>query len=214
MNITFRVVFTLALVFSISACASQPELKKGATTAFTTVKDGVGRGVGGVKSMFKGKGGGSRKNNRQKAADIAARYPKTEAPHTIMVKPVAQGRLTSGFGFRLNPAGIPIPKGHKGVDYVAPKGTAIYAADDGVVVRKYVSKSYGKYIKIQHENGFSTAYAHMSEFVNGVEDGGSVKRGQKIGEVGSTGRSTGNHLHFELMHNGKAIDPFFARPLN
>lgn len=213
-NRAASVVFVIATISLASSCVKKNDIKSGASTAFSTIKKGVGKGVAGVKSLTGGKLGSTRKNNRAKASEIASQFPQSQFPNTILSKPVATGTLTSGFGFRLNPAGIPIPKGHKGVDYSAPEGTAIYAAGDGVVVKKYVSSSFGKYIKIKHENGFTTAYAHMNQFADGVGEGTTVSKGQKIGEVGSTGKSTGPHLHFELHYNGKAIDPFFAQPLS
>lgn len=203
----------LAVALLISSCVTRQEIQQGATKTFANVKKGVGSGVKSVKSMRNGKLGNKRKTNRMEAFAIAAKFPKNEMPHTMLTKPVADGRLTSGFGFRLNPAGIPIPKGHKGVDYAAAEGTPIFAAESGTVVRKYVSKSYGNYLKIEHANGFTTAYAHMHEFAKGVEEGDKVVKGQTIGSIGSTGKSTGPHLHFELHYRGKAMDPFFARPV-
>jgi len=209
-----KVLIMLVSVSSVNACVNQKQIKGGASTTFSAVKNGIGKGVDGVKSLTKGSLNSTRKAKRQKAFGIAAVYPETEVPHTILTKPVAEGTVTSGFGFRLNPAGIPIPKGHKGVDYFAPVGTEIYAAESGVIVRKYVSTSFGKYIKIEHANGFATAYAHMDSFEEGMAEGVAVSKGQTIGTVGSTGRSTGPHLHFELHYFGEQIDPFFAKPLS
>jgi len=141
--------------------------------------------------------------------DFATKFKASEVPNTLMKKPVAEGRLTSTFGFRLNPSGIPLPKKHKGIDYAAPEGTAIYASGDGIIDKKYVSKSYGNYIRIKHANGFSSAYAHMQKFADGISDGSSVKRGQIIGAIGTTGRSTAAHLHYELLYQGKPVDPLF-----
>jgi murein DD-endopeptidase MepM/ murein hydrolase activator NlpD len=126
-----------------------------------------------------------------------------------MKKPVATGSLTSGHGYRLSPTGVPLPRNHKGVDYAAPPGTPIYAAGDGTIVKQYESKSYGYYIRIEHDNGFFTAYAHMQAFADGLGIGKMVKKGQIIGSVGSTGRSSGPHLHYELIHNGQFLDPLF-----
>ncbi len=139
-----------------------------------------------------------------------AQFKSTEAPHTLMTKPVATGTLTSGYGFRLSPTGIRLPKKHKGIDYKAPVGTPIYAAGDGVVIAKRVSTSYGNYVKISHDNGFSSAYAHLDGFAPSLERGTEVKRGQVIGYVGNTGRSTAAHLHYELLYRGKRVDPLFA----
>lgn len=144
------------------------------------------------------------------ANKIAARYPVSQMPHTMMKKPLASGSLSSRFGYRPDPKGTSVPRLHKGVDYAAPRGTAIYAAAEGVIDKIYVSNSYGKYIRIAHENNFHTAYAHLNAFVDGLKKGTRVTRGQIIGQVGNTGRSSGPHLHFELIHAGKFIDPLFG----
>lgn len=115
-------------------------------------------------------------------------------------------RISSPFGKRRHP----IKKRwiiHWGVDYAAPKGTKIYAGGDGVVqVAKY-NGGYGNYIKIRHNSEYSTAYGHMWKFAKGIRPGTRVKRGQVIGYVGSTGLSTGPHLHYEVIRNGKRINP-------
>ena len=87
--------------------------------------------------------------------------------------------------------------------------TAIFAAGDGVIEKLYVSSSFGKYIKIAHKNGFSTAYAHMDTFGEGLATGSRVTKGQVIGTVGNTGRSSAPHLHFELHYGNRTIDPLF-----
>ena len=143
--------------------------------------------------------------------DFATRFKSNEVPNTLMTKPVAKGRLASTFGFRLNPAGVPVPKNHKGIDYAAPEGTAIYASGGGVIDKIYVSKSYGNYIRIKHNNKFSSAYAHMQKFADGLSKGSSVKRGQVIGAIGTTGQSTGPHLHYELLYQGKQVNPLFKQ---
>ena len=91
------------------------------------------------------------------------------------------------------------------MDFAAPRGTPIYAAGDGVIEMKQRYKGYGKYIRIRHANGFKTAYGHMSKFNKTL--GGRVKQGKIIGYVGSTGNSTGPHLHYEVIKNGKRINP-------
>ena len=168
----------------------------------------------GVTKLRSGGSGGNGKQNRilssNRAAEIAAQFPTDQVPHTLMKKPVAEGRLTSGFGYRLSPTGIRLPRKHKGVDYAANTGTPVYAAGDGEIVKLYVSKSYGNYIRIKHDNGFETAYAHMQAFAEGLDEGSTVSRGQQIGAVGNTGRSTAAHLHFELKYNGNFIDPLLG----
>jgi len=144
---------------------------------------------------------------RVAAAGQNHRTPKAKPPpHRFMIKPVAAGRLTSGHGYRLNPLSAK-PKKHNGIDYAATRGTEVYAAGAGKVVNMYRSKSYGNYIRIRHANGYSTAYAHLNNFASGIKVGSVVEQGQTIGAVGSTGFSTGNHLHFELIHKGRFVDP-------
>lgn len=115
-------------------------------------------------------------------------------------------RISSHFGRRRHPIYKDI-RTHWGVDYPAPKGSAIYAAGDGVVeVAKYRS-GYGNYIRIRHNGEYSTAYGHMNGYARGVKAGTRVKKGQTIGYVGSTGRSTGPHLHYEVIRNGQRVNP-------
>ncbi|WP_250295784.1 M23 family metallopeptidase [Wolbachia endosymbiont of Oedothorax gibbosus] len=115
-------------------------------------------------------------------------------------------RVSSKFGNRKHPV-----RGktafHKGVDYAAKLGTPIYAAAEGVV--EYIGKNggYGNYIKIKHKNEYSTCYAHISRFSGDIKLGSKVKQGQVIAYVGSTGVATGPHLHYEVIYNGKHIDP-------
>jgi murein DD-endopeptidase MepM/ murein hydrolase activator NlpD len=140
---------------------------------------------------------------------VSTKFKSNEVPNTLMKKPVANGVLTSKYGYRLSPTGTPFPKKHKGIDYKAKEGTAIYASGSGTIEKKYVSKSYGNYIRIKHANGFSSAYAHMHHFAKGLAEGTHVKRGQIIGAVGTTGRSTGAHLHYELLYHGEPVNPLF-----
>ena len=95
--------------------------------------------------------------------------------------------------------------GHKGMDIASGKGNPVIAAASGTVVKSYLSSSYGNYIVISHGGGLMTAYAHMTRRLVSVGD--TVAAGQQIGTVGSTGNSTGNHLHFEVYENGTAVNP-------
>ncbi len=148
-----------------------------------------------------------RPNERLAAATQKHRTPRAKPPaHNFLTKPVATGRLTSGHGYRVSPLGTK-PRKHNGVDYAAAKGTEVYAAGAGIVERIYRSKSYGNYIRIRHADGYATAYAHLHSYAKDITRGAIVKRGQTIGTVGSTGRSTGNHLHFELIYKGRFVDP-------
>ena len=126
------------------------------------------------------------------------------AKKLLMKTPIDGARLSSGFGMRKHPIRGYMKK-HKGVDFAAPKGTPIYAAGDGVIEMKQRYKGYGKYILIRHANNFKTAYGHMSKF--NKTPGGRVKQGKIIGYVGSTGNSTGPHLHYEVLKNNIRINP-------
>jgi murein DD-endopeptidase MepM/ murein hydrolase activator NlpD len=96
---------------------------------------------------------------------------------------------------------------HEGIDLVAPVGTAVYAAADGLVVGAAPNGRYGNWIRIEHGSRLATVYGHLSAFAPGIEPGETVVRGELIGFVGSTGRSTGAHLHFELLNDGKPVNP-------
>lgn len=116
------------------------------------------------------------------------------------------GRLTSAMGMRIDPINGGNAS-HKGTDFAAPRGTPIYAAADGVVNMAQWYSGFGQFVRLDHINGYQTAYAHMNAIADGITPGTRVRQGQVIGYVGSTGRSTGNHLHFELEINGSIADP-------
>ncbi len=128
------------------------------------------------------------------------------AKRLLMKTPIDGARLSSGFGARKHPI-LGYRKAHKGVDFAAPRGTPIYAAGDGVVERANRFGSFGNYIRIRHANGYKTAYAHLKGFKSGMRNGVRVEQGDVIGYVGTTGRSTGPHLHYEVHLNGKAVNP-------
>ena len=148
---------------------------------------------------------------RYKTADGSVDYYNSNGlvlKRTLDRKPMEfrSARISSRYGWRRHPI---LKKRilHSGVDYAAPKGSRIYASGDGVVRRAEWAGGYGKYVVIRHNSEFSTGYAHMNSFARGIKPGVRVKQGQVIGYVGSTGRSTGPHLHFEIIKNGKKIDP-------
>ena len=122
----------------------------------------------------------------------------------LLRTPVDGARLSSGYGQRKHPI-LGYTKMHKGVDFAAPTGTPIYAAGNGIVDFAGRKGSYGKYIRIRHGNGYATAYAHLHRI--SVRTGARVVQYQTIGQVGSTGRSTGPHLHYEILYNGKQVNP-------
>ena len=123
----------------------------------------------------------------------------------LMKTPINGARLSSSFGMRKHPIDG-FNKMHKGTDFAAPMGTPIMASGDGVIVRARWCGGGGNCIKIKHNSTYSTVYAHMSKFANGMKAGRRVKQGQVIGYVGSTGKSTGPHLHYEVIENGKKIN--------
>jgi murein DD-endopeptidase MepM/ murein hydrolase activator NlpD len=98
-------------------------------------------------------------------------------------------------------------KMHKGVDFAAPRGTPIYAAGEGTIEKIGPFSTYGNYVRIRHNNSIKTAYAHMQGFAPGLRDGAHVRQGQVIGYVGVTGRSTGPHLHYEVLVNNSQVNP-------
>lgn len=123
----------------------------------------------------------------------------------LMKTPINGARLSSHFGRRRHPV-LGYTKMHKGTDFAAPRGTPIYAAGNGVIERASRWGSFGHYIRIRHANGYKTAYAHLNGYAKGIKKGRRVKQGQVIGYVGTTGRSTGPHLHYEVMVNGKHVN--------
>ncbi|MCV6599343.1 MAG: M23 family metallopeptidase [Alphaproteobacteria bacterium] len=124
----------------------------------------------------------------------------------LLRTPINGARISSSFGMRRHPI-LGYSKFHGGVDFAAPKGTPIYAAGDGKIIRRSYDRFNGNLIRIKHNSTYATGYAHMSKFAANLRVGSRVKQGQVIGYVGTTGRSTGNHLHYEIVKNGKKVDP-------
>jgi murein DD-endopeptidase MepM/ murein hydrolase activator NlpD len=128
------------------------------------------------------------------------------ARKTLMQTPIDGARISSGYGKRRHPI-LGYTKMHKGVDFAARSGTPIMAAGDGVVEAIGWNGGYGRYIRLRHNGTYKTAYAHMKSFRRGLKKGASVKQGQIIGYVGTSGRSTGPHLHYEVLKNGRQVNP-------
>ena len=133
--------------------------------------------------------------------------------NTLMQTPIDGARISSGFGMRHHPV-LGYNKMHKGIDFAASRGTPIYAAGDGVIEKAGRNGGYGNYIRIRHVNNLKTAYAHMKRFAKGMKPGKRVKQGQVIGYVGTTGRSTGPHLHFEVLNGCKQLNPKSIKSAN
>ena len=123
----------------------------------------------------------------------------------LMKTPINGARLSSPFGMRKHPIDG-YNKMHRGTDFAAPMGTPIMASGDGIVIRSRWCGGGGNCVKIKHNSTYTTVYAHMSKFGRGIKEGVRVKQGQIIGYVGSTGKSTGPHLHYEVIKNGKKIN--------
>lgn len=132
------------------------------------------------------------------------------ATRFLMKTPINGARLSSSFGRRRHPISG-YSRLHKGTDFAARSGTPIFAAGNGVVERASRYGGYGKYARIQHANGYETAYAHMSRYGPGIRKGRRVRQGDIIGYVGSTGASTGPHLHYEVLINGRHVNAMSLR---
>jgi murein DD-endopeptidase MepM/ murein hydrolase activator NlpD len=155
-------------------------------------------------------GGETKKYYRFQTPDDAVvdYYDETgkSAKKFLVRKPVNNAIMRSGFGSRRHPI-LGYVKMHTGVDWATAYGTPIFASGNGVVEVAGWEGGYGKYVKLKHNNGYETAYGHMSAFAKGLEVGKRVRQGQVIGFVGSTGQSTGAHVHYEILVNGRFVDP-------
>jgi murein DD-endopeptidase MepM/ murein hydrolase activator NlpD len=155
-------------------------------------------------------GGETKKYYRFQTPDdgVVDYYDETgkSAKKFLVRKPVNNAIMRSGFGSRRHPI-LGYVKMHTGVDWATPYGTPIFASGNGVVEVAGWEGGYGNYVKLKHNNGYETAYGHMSAFAKGLEVGKRVRQGQVIGFVGSTGQSTGAHVHYEILVNGRFVDP-------
>jgi murein DD-endopeptidase MepM/ murein hydrolase activator NlpD len=155
-------------------------------------------------------GGETKKYYRFQTPDdsVVDYYDETgkSAKKFLVRKPVNNAIMRSGFGSRRHPI-LGYVKMHTGVDWATPYGTPIFASGNGVVEVAGWEGGYGNYVKLKHNNGYETAYGHMSAFAKGLEPGKRVRQGQVIGFVGSTGQSTGSHVHYEILVNGRFVDP-------
>lgn len=155
-------------------------------------------------------GGETKKYYRFQTPDdfVVDYYDETgkSAKKFLVRKPVNNAIMRSGFGGRRHPI-LGYVKMHTGVDWATAYGTPIFASGNGVVEKAGWEGGYGKYVRLKHNNGYETAYGHMSAFAKGLEVGKRVRQGQVIGFVGSTGMSTGAHVHYEILVNGRFVDP-------
>ena len=138
-------------------------------------------------------------------ASFPSREPVPLTAKTLLLKPVDRGRLTSGYGSRYNPFSKRRQR-HQGIDWAAPRGTPVRAAGDGVVVAAGRLGSYGRYLRIDHGRTIETAYAHLDRYASKLRPGRIVHQGDEVGRVGSSGRATGPHLHYEVLVAGRQVD--------
>ena len=124
----------------------------------------------------------------------------------LVRSPMLNFKITSGYGLRFHPI-LGYSRPHTGVDFAAPIGSPIFAAGNGTIAQAGWSQGYGRRIEIQHANGYVTTYNHLSGFARGVVEGAHVRQGQTIGYLGQTGLATGPHLHYEVLINGRFVDP-------
>jgi murein DD-endopeptidase MepM/ murein hydrolase activator NlpD len=173
-------------------------------------QDPNGDGANEVRYASLTSGGETKKYYHFQTTDDGAYdyYDETgkSAKKFLVRKPVADGFMSSPFGWRIHPL-THTSELHSGVDWAAPFGTPIFAAGNGVIEEIGPRGGYGRYVKIKHADGYETAYGHMTAFARGLEIGSRVRQGQVIGFVGSTGVSTGSHVHFEILINERFVDP-------
>ncbi|WP_421856998.1 M23 family metallopeptidase [Oricola sp.] len=158
-------------------------------------------------------GGSARTYYRFRSSDGVADYYDREgrsARQFLLRNPVPNGVFRSPFGKRKHPI-LGYVRMHWGVDWAAPRGTPIIAPGNGVVTKAGWASGYGKQIVLRHANGYETSYSHQSKFAKGIGKGVKVRQGQIIGYIGTTGLSTGPHLHYEMKVNGNRVDPMRVR---
>ena len=146
---------------------------------------------------------------RHKTADGEIDYYNGKgqsARKSLTLTPIDGARISSGYGKRRHPI-LGYNKMHRGVDFAAARGTPIYAGGRGVIEVAGRNGAYGRYIRIRHNSTYKTAYAHLKGYAKGIRKGRRVKQGQVIGYVGTSGRSTGPHLHYEILKNNRQMNP-------
>ncbi|MDD3181778.1 MAG: peptidoglycan DD-metalloendopeptidase family protein [Alphaproteobacteria bacterium] len=174
-----------------------------------TTRDGTAVGQGVIIYAALVVGGKTRPLYRVTFGDGAVDYFNERGQsvkRSLLRTPVEGARITSGFGMRMHPL-LGYSKMHKGVDFGAHTGTPIFAAGTGVVEKAMFNGSYGRYIRLRHNRRTQTAYAHMSRFAKNIYPGARVNQGDVIGFVGTSGRSTGPHLHYEVIVDSRQVNP-------
>ncbi|MEY4269204.1 MAG: hypothetical protein RLZZ58_420, partial [Pseudomonadota bacterium] len=195
---------TLALIAPVSAGATEAAADAGIDAPDEDIDDAAP-----AAATLSIAGAASRDDSEYRAIFKAWRQLDTGLPTTAAVvvpsrKPIESMSLSSGFGMRVHPVTGKYRR-HNGIDIPAPNGTPIYATADGIVGRAQRLGTYGLYVEVEHGNGIQTRFGHMSSYI--VAPGQRIKAGEVIGYVGSTGRSTGNHLHYEVRIAGEPVNP-------
>ncbi len=192
----------------------QRKVQSGDSLDLLYADDENGDGRNEVRYVSLTVGGETNKYYRYQTTDDGAYdyYDETgkSAKKFLVRKPVPIGIMRSGFGERNHPL-LHYMKVHTGVDWAAPFGTPIFAAGNGAIEEIGLKGGYGKYVRIRHANGYETAYGHMTAFARGLNVGSRVRQGQVIGFVGSTGLSTGAHVHFEILINDRFVNPMTVK---
>ncbi|RKF22501.1 M23 family metallopeptidase [Altericroceibacterium spongiae] len=199
-NHSIRAISTAASALIIMAASPAYAGSNATTTQITSaVKSDKDAGIGNGEREFQQLFASWRDLDSEN--ELAAAQPKVFVPAGMPVEGVT---LTSSYGMRNHPI-LRKRAAHKGVDLAGPRGTPVYATADGTIGKAQYFGSYGNYVQIEHGGDLETRYAHLSSYT--VHAGEHVKKGELIGYIGTTGRSTGPHLHYEVRVDGQAVDP-------
>jgi murein DD-endopeptidase MepM/ murein hydrolase activator NlpD len=208
-NVPAPVIAELVRIFSYDV-DFQRKAQPGDSFDLLYADDESGEGRSEVRYAALTVGGDTKKYYHFQTADDGAYdyYDESgvSAKKFLVRKPVAAGMMTSGFGWRTHPL-LHVSELHSGVDWAAPPGTPIFAAGNGEIEEIGEKGGYGKYVRMRHANGYETAYGHLTAFARGLDVGSHVRQGQIIGFVGSSGLSTGTHVHFEIIINDRFVNP-------
>jgi murein DD-endopeptidase MepM/ murein hydrolase activator NlpD len=211
LNISSSIVSQISKAFS-DAINFRTDCRRGDTfeLVFEERFNEEGENIGGNKLLFATVSIGGKRYNRYyfKGNGVEGWFDEkgNKTKQAINVKPIGDKRISSRFGMRRHPI-LLYPIFHSGIDFATSIGTPVPAAADGKIVYIGTKGGYGKYVQIKHGSGYSTAYAHLNGYNKNLKVGSLVKQGDIIAYSGNTGRSTGPHLHFEIIKNGKKVDP-------
>jgi murein DD-endopeptidase MepM/ murein hydrolase activator NlpD len=169
-----------------------------------------------VKIIYASVGTGGKAKEFYRHADASKNFEYYDkkghsVKRALLSTPINGAKITSHYGYRMHPV-LHCNRMHEGLDYSAPKGTPVLAAGDGVVTYAKHQSGYGKHVEVKHNAAYSTLYAHLSRFATNLKSGTRVKQGQVIGYVGATGLASGPHLHYEVIHNGRKVNPAKTKP--